>query len=177
MQKVEWHVAFFDEAHKLKKRSNSIFEAARSLKTKRCYGLTGTAMQVKPPLESHGHASMQIELCLDLSFHVCGNVGHEDRPFPAQRNSDFCTAQNAYEELWTLLHWANPALMGDWQQFSDYYVKPLKMGQKKDATELHVAKVACICTRFSFYQRSNVLQIISSAAFGSDQSSGIDARV
>ncbi len=49
MLRVAWHVAVFDEAHKLKNRSAKIYEACCELKTKLRYGLTGTAMQVCPP--------------------------------------------------------------------------------------------------------------------------------
>lgn len=46
MLKVAWHVAIFDEAHKLKNRSSKTYEACCQLPTKLRYGLTGTAMQV-----------------------------------------------------------------------------------------------------------------------------------
>lgn len=49
--------------------------------------------------------------------------------------------QNDYGELWSLLHWANPTRMGDWEQFQDFYVKPLKEGQRRDCTDLQLAKV------------------------------------
>ncbi|CAL8464574.1 g4109 [Coccomyxa elongata] len=48
--------------------------------------------------------------------------------------------QNDYGELWSLLHWANPTRMGDWEQFQDFYVKPLKEGQRRDCTDLQLAK-------------------------------------
>ena len=44
--KVPWHVAIYDEAHKLKNRSSKTYEASCQLPTKLRYGLTGTAMQV-----------------------------------------------------------------------------------------------------------------------------------
>ena len=43
---VPWHVAIFDEAHKLKNRDSQTYLACSELKTKLRYGLTGTAMQV-----------------------------------------------------------------------------------------------------------------------------------
>ena len=43
---VPWHVAFFDEAHKLKNKKSQTYQACSELKTKLRYGLTGTAMQV-----------------------------------------------------------------------------------------------------------------------------------
>ena len=46
MLRVPWHVAVFDEAHKLKNRNAKIHEACCQLDTKLRYGLTGTAMQV-----------------------------------------------------------------------------------------------------------------------------------
>lgn len=46
MLKIAWHVAIFDEAHKLKNRSSKTYEASCQLSTKLRYGLTGTAMQV-----------------------------------------------------------------------------------------------------------------------------------
>ncbi|KAL3134837.1 hypothetical protein ABBQ32_007805 [Trebouxia sp. C0010 RCD-2024] len=45
MLRVPWHVAIFDEAHKLKNRRAKIYEACCQLPTKLRYGLTGTAMQ------------------------------------------------------------------------------------------------------------------------------------
>lgn len=47
MLRVPWHVAIFDEAHKLKNRRAKIYEACCQLPTKLRYGLTGTAMQVR----------------------------------------------------------------------------------------------------------------------------------
>ncbi len=46
MLRIPWHVAVFDEAHKLKNRNAKIHEACCQLDTKLRYGLTGTAMQV-----------------------------------------------------------------------------------------------------------------------------------
>lgn len=46
MLRIHWHVAVFDEAHKLKNRNAKIHEACCRLGTKLRYGLTGTAMQV-----------------------------------------------------------------------------------------------------------------------------------
>ena len=46
MLKISWHVAIFDEAHKLKNRNSKTYEACCRLPTKLRYGLTGTAMQV-----------------------------------------------------------------------------------------------------------------------------------
>lgn len=46
MLQIDWHVAIFDEAHKLKNQKTQIYEACCALKTKLRYGLTGTAMQV-----------------------------------------------------------------------------------------------------------------------------------
>ena len=46
MLRVSWHLAIFDEAHKLKNRSAKIYDACCQLPTKLRYGLTGTAMQV-----------------------------------------------------------------------------------------------------------------------------------
>ena len=39
-------MAIFDEAHKLKNQTSQIYQAALSVRTKRRFGLTGTAMQV-----------------------------------------------------------------------------------------------------------------------------------
>ena len=46
MLRIPWHVAVFDEAHKLKNRNAKIYDACCALQTKLRYGLTGTAMQV-----------------------------------------------------------------------------------------------------------------------------------
>ena len=46
MLRIAWHVAIFDEAHKLKNANAKIHEAGCQLYTKLRYGLTGTAMQV-----------------------------------------------------------------------------------------------------------------------------------
>ncbi len=53
LREIDWHVAIFDECHKLKNKriitksdNISTYGAANSLGTKRRYGLTGTAMQV-----------------------------------------------------------------------------------------------------------------------------------
>ena len=48
---IPWHLAVFDEAHKLKNESSSTYKAAAALQgiTRRLYGLTGTIMQVLFP--------------------------------------------------------------------------------------------------------------------------------
>ena len=45
---VNWHVAVFDEAHKLKNDDSATYKAALQLHavTNRMYGLSGTVMQV-----------------------------------------------------------------------------------------------------------------------------------
>ncbi len=58
------------------------------------------------------------------------------------------TAQNDYQELWSLLHWANPLKMGAWDQFLEHYVNPMKQGQKRDCTDLQLAKVGFAHAQF-----------------------------
>lgn len=56
--------------------------------------------------------------------------------------------QNAHKELWALLSWANPGSLSDWTSFERHYVNPLKYGQKKDCTDIQLAKVGisyCDC--------------------------------
>ncbi|KAH8171354.1 type III restriction enzyme, res subunit domain-containing protein [Sarocladium implicatum] len=43
--------------------------------------------------------------------------------------------QNKYEELWTLLDWANPGHFGSLAEWSQAITKPLTVGQSHDATE------------------------------------------
>ena len=49
--------------------------------------------------------------------------------------------QNTHKELWALLNWANPGSLSDWTSFERHYVDPLKIGQKKDCSDLQLAKV------------------------------------
>ena len=49
--------------------------------------------------------------------------------------------QNSHKELWALLNWANPGSLSDWTSFERHYVDPLKLGQKKDCSDLQLAKV------------------------------------
>ncbi len=49
--------------------------------------------------------------------------------------------QNSHKELWSLLNWANPGSLGDWTSFERHYVDPLKLGQKRDCTDIQLAKV------------------------------------
>ena len=49
LKTIKWHIAIFDEAHKLKNHKALIYEACSELKTRLRYGLTGTAMQVPGP--------------------------------------------------------------------------------------------------------------------------------
>jgi hypothetical protein len=51
--------------------------------------------------------------------------------------------QNKHRELFNLLHWANPGLVTDWREFSAYYITPLKLGQKRDASDYMLAMVRC----------------------------------
>ncbi len=74
LQEIDWHVAIFDEAHKLKnkrvstKNDNiSTYGAATSLRTKRRYGLTGTAMQVKSQLLITCWIALSTPSCISAS--------------------------------------------------------------------------------------------------------------
>ncbi|KAG9231955.1 DNA excision repair protein-like protein [Amylocarpus encephaloides] len=49
--------------------------------------------------------------------------------------------QNKYEELWTLLNWCNPGLLGPIYNWETSISRPLKQGQSHDAT-FHQLKVA-----------------------------------
>ena len=44
---INWHLVFFDEAHKLKSTKSKGYEAAARIRTPLRYGLTGTAMQAR----------------------------------------------------------------------------------------------------------------------------------
>ena len=46
---INWHIAVFDEAHKLKNDGSATYQTASMLQkvTSRLYGLSGTVMQVK----------------------------------------------------------------------------------------------------------------------------------
>lgn len=50
--------------------------------------------------------------------------------------------QNTHKELWAVLSWANPGSLSDWKSFERHYVDPLKYGQKRDCTEIQLAKVS-----------------------------------
>ena len=52
--------------------------------------------------------------------------------------------QNSHKELWSLLNWANPGSLGDWTSFERHYVDPLKLGQKRDCTDIQLAKVLIV---------------------------------
>ncbi len=54
---------------------------------------------------------------------------------------DAVVMQNSHKELWSLLNWANPGSLGDWTSFERHYVDPLKLGQKRDCTDIQLAKV------------------------------------
>ncbi|XP_057822858.2 switch 2 isoform X2 [Cryptomeria japonica] len=44
---VQWEVVIVDEAHRLKNEKSQLYKACKRVKTKKCYGLTGTIMQNK----------------------------------------------------------------------------------------------------------------------------------
>ena len=44
---INWHVVFFDEAHKVKSTKAKLYGAAARIRTHLRYGLTGTAMQAR----------------------------------------------------------------------------------------------------------------------------------
>ena len=48
LMEIKWHVAVFDEAHKLKNDGSATYQTASMLQkvTSRLYGLSGTVMQV-----------------------------------------------------------------------------------------------------------------------------------
>lgn len=47
--------------------------------------------------------------------------------------------QNNYEELWTLLNWANPGQLGDRKSWKDCISGPLQLGQSYDSTHQQLA--------------------------------------
>ena len=52
-----------------------------------------------------------------------------------------CVVQNTHRELWTVLNWANPGSLSDWTSFERHYVDALKFGQKRNCSDLQLAKV------------------------------------
>ena len=65
--------------------------------------------------------------------------------------------QNRYAELHTVLDWCFPGRLGDARQWKDYVDTPLKIAQRKDATQEQIAtgrvqKICRICvSRLIFY--------------------------
>jgi SNF2 family DNA or RNA helicase len=55
--------------------------------------------------------------------------------------------QNNYEELWTLLNWANPGVLGPISVWKETICLPLKMGQSHDATVAQLSKARRIATK------------------------------
>jgi len=48
--------------------------------------------------------------------------------------------QNNFEELFTLLNFVRPASLGTLKHFNEKYIKVIKVGQKRDATPLEIAR-------------------------------------
>lgn len=85
----DWHLAIFDEAHKLKNANAKLVEAARKLSTKRRYGLTGTPIQ---------NNFQELFTLLDLLTPGCmgeSNVFHDyyTKPFSVGQKHDATPAQ------------------------------------------------------------------------------------
>jgi SNF2 family DNA or RNA helicase len=55
--------------------------------------------------------------------------------------------QNNYEELWTLLNWANPGVLGSVSVWKETICLPLKIGQSHDATMAQLSKARRIATK------------------------------
>jgi SNF2 family DNA or RNA helicase len=55
--------------------------------------------------------------------------------------------QNKYEELWTLLNWANPGCVGPITSWKQSICVPLKIGQSHDATVSQLSKARRIATK------------------------------
>lgn len=55
--------------------------------------------------------------------------------------------QNKYEELWTLLNWTSPGMLGSVGTWRDSVCVPLKMGQSHDATVAQLSKARRIATK------------------------------
>ncbi|SMQ44913.1 unnamed protein product [Zymoseptoria tritici ST99CH_3D7] len=55
--------------------------------------------------------------------------------------------QNKYEELWTLLNWANPGCVGPISSWKQSICVPLKTGQSHDATVMQLSKARRIATK------------------------------
>lgn len=86
MTSILWHVAVFDEAHKLKNDDSSTYKAAAALHcvTKRLYGLTGTVMQVPGlpvPVVCHAlltHTALACSLASEiLAYERCIQSRHD----------------------------------------------------------------------------------------------------
>ncbi|KAL6308864.1 P-loop containing nucleoside triphosphate hydrolase protein [Sparassis latifolia] len=52
--------------------------------------------------------------------------------------------QNSYLELWNILNWTNPGLVGTKGQWEGYVVKPLTVGQSKTASDEEHMKAALV---------------------------------
>ena len=107
----------FDEAHKLKEKKSKICAAVMDLKTRRRYGLTGTAIQ-----NNYDEVSSRL--------HLPGFV----RP-----TNQFDRRRRAGPQLYTLLNALTPNCLGERKDFHDYYTKPMARGQKRDATPRQLA--------------------------------------
>ncbi|RPA80086.1 hypothetical protein BJ508DRAFT_377306 [Ascobolus immersus RN42] len=57
--------------------------------------------------------------------------------------------QNNYEEMWTLLNWCNPGLVGDIGLWKRTISQPLKVGQSHGATEAQLGQARKIATRLA----------------------------
>lgn len=62
--------------------------------------------------------------------------------------------QNDYSELWALVNWCVPDALGTRQDFTHFYAKPMRLGQRIDAHDWEVHKVLRErfgVTRFGLY--------------------------
>ena len=47
--------------------------------------------------------------------------------------------QNKLEELWNLLDWASPGILGPIEQMRNQFISPIQWGQRIDATDVQIA--------------------------------------
>lgn len=123
IESLPWSVLIVDEAHRLKNPNSKTTTSLSEFAWAPDHPIPSHISQLNSPGAQADQASSSRSPLV------------EPRTGPMRIALTGTAIQNSYLELWTLLNWANPGMVGSINQWKGFVVKPLTIGQAKGCTE------------------------------------------
>ncbi|KAJ4458578.1 putative DNA excision repair protein ERCC-6-like 2 [Paratrimastix pyriformis] len=139
-QGVPWLLEIFDECHRLKSKASQVYGACRAVAVGCHIGLTGTIMQ-----RAHRICGTITSVWVlaythrPLGFVSLTPVKTQPPPSSFPVHPSPRPLQNRYDELYTLINWAQEAALGSEAHFRAHFAHPIERGQCFEATAQEVA--------------------------------------